>query len=134
MSEHSHDYLVSSSLAFGRREFVIKVGHDGISFWTDKMEGRKAIDKKPARSISEIFDPIRFATNSRIYDEYTYQAPVPEADLKRIRDELSPRYWNEETLPYDFDLDRQLDAIFEPIFWGQINPQLSRPCVRPPKS
>jgi len=134
MSEHSHDYLISTAIYFDAREFVVMVDHKGVSFWTDKAEGRKVIDKKPVRNVWEIFDRTRFATNMRIYDEYTYQAPVPEADLKRIRDELSPRYWNMETLPHDFDLDKQLDAILEPIFWEQINPQLSRPCIRPPKS
>ena len=135
MSEHSDDftpnrYLVGSSFVFGGREFEVLILHDGFSYWFDPFAKNEALKANPDLVVmAAISDGEQRKFLSEIHDEWTVKAPVPEADLREICEDLSARYWADCT--NDFDLDRRLDEILEPIFWSQVNPQLSVPVKKP---
>jgi hypothetical protein len=131
MSKHSHDFLISTNFDFGGRDIQVVVEHDGISYWTDVTGARQDVRKNSRKSAFEAFcDGDTKATDyiSHLHGEHTFFAPIPEADLKLIRDELSERYWAE--CDQDFSLSKKLEAILLPIFWEHVNPHLSSPCTR----
>jgi hypothetical protein len=132
MSEDAQDfgpenYLINTSFIFGGREFTVTVKHDGISYWFDSQIKNEVEKNNPDFRLN-VLCKNKPATQylERIYEEYTLTAPVPEAGLRQIREELSPRYWADE--PAD---DEVLDAILEPIFWENVNPQLASPIEKP---
>jgi len=134
MSEQSDDfgpnsYLVGNTFVFGDREFEVFVLHDGISYWFDPLAKNEALKSDPNLIImAAIFDGPQRKFLSQIHGEWTVKAEIPESDLCEIREQLSPRYWGD--CSQDFEMEKRLDAILEPIFWNKVNPQLSVPIKR----
>lgn len=134
MSSHPQDYLVSTCFDFGGRDIGVTVEHDGFSYWFDRTGAKRAIQKKSDVSRLAAFfgDKESAEYVSRVDDEHTIRVPIPEADLKLIRDKLSPQYWADSESGNDknFELEKALDKILEPLFWEYVNPLLSPPCTR----
>lgn len=130
MSEHfndpsSQDYLIGTSFIVGMTEFDVFVGHNGISYWIDENARYEEIQRDPSMvfgSIAGIEECRKKYINYE--EEFTIEAPVPEEDLEKIKYDLSPKYWNDQT---DKHTDEELDKILEPIFWNHINPYLPNP-------
>ncbi len=116
--EQPKDHLISTFLSFHGREFSVVVTHDGWSHWFEVSVISEYRHILYTASVSENAAK-HLASVER---EHTVRAQVPEAGLKLIREELSPRYWAEHPSADDI-----LDAILEPVFWQHINPQLSPP-------
>ena len=98
------DYLVLTGFTFGGRDFRVVVKHDGLSYWTDRS------------AVGSILD----SDFHRMAGEHTVQAPVPDGDLREIREQLSPLFWLEDHEIDEADakrVDQRLDEILEPIFW-----------------
>lgn len=129
MSEQPHDYLVSTYFSFGGRSIVVRVEHDGFSYWTDESAARNRFQETGKSGIDILAGDHQAARQlSQIYDEHTIRVEVPEEALRLIQEDLSPRYWSASA--DDADLDNKLDEILEPLFWEQVNPYLSPPCTR----
>lgn len=132
MSEQTDDfgpqcYLVGTAMMFGGREFTITVGHDGFSYWFDSFAYHQALKSDPGLvAMSAIPDSDERKFLSQIYDEWTVKVEVPEMELREMRDHLAPRYWSDDS-DKDFGLGKRLKEILEPIFWRDINSQLSLP-------
>ena len=90
------DYLICPSYSFGGRDIRVIVRHDGLSYWTDRS------------AVGSILDD-DFGQKS---EQHTVIVPVPPGELRVIRDEMSPLFWDDE--PY---ADEMLDAMLEPLFW-----------------
>lgn len=118
MTEPLQNHLISTFLEFHGREFSVVVTHDGWSHWFEVSVIRGYRHILYTASVSE--NAAKLLAN--VEREHTLKALVPEAGLKQIREELSPRYWAENPAP-----DEILDSILGPVFWQHINPQLSPP-------
>jgi hypothetical protein len=129
MSKQPHDYLVSTCFDFNGRSISVTVEHDGFSYWLDESSARRLNQKEQNSTKFLSGDEQAGRRWSRIYEEHTIQVAMPEDSLKVIREELSVRYWA-DTCDKDFDLEKRLDAILEPLFWEYVNQYLSPPCTR----
>ncbi|MGD0259299.1 MAG: hypothetical protein ABSD29_05670 [Verrucomicrobiota bacterium] len=126
MSYNIGDYLISTCFDFGGHDIGVKVTHDGYSHWFDASPVRDLNIAHPGYTLlAWAVDADKAKHLEGIQNEYTLKAPVPEEGLRKIREELSPRYWAGE--PAD---DSILDAILEPIFWEHVAPYLSPPVTR----
>ena len=126
-NDAQQDYLVSFPFMFGSRALDVTVGHDGFSYWFDSFAQVDAVKRDPDLILKAAFlRGERLKYLDQIRDEWTIKALVPEVELREIREVLSPRYWA-DSCDHDWDLEKRLKAILEPIFWKDVNPQLSVP-------
>ena len=104
-------FLVSTFMEFGGREFNVTVTHDGFSYWFDPHADNQ------------------MAATKDFPEEWSARSKVSDEAFAVIRDDLSHRYWSEK---WGENFDKTLHAILVPIFWADINPQLSAPVSREP--
>lgn len=137
MSEDAPDFdhesfLVSTFMVFGGREFDVTVMHDGMSYWFDPLAKNQILAADQELTLkAAIFRGKELKLLQRIHDEWTVSAKVPDDGLAMIRSDLTHRCWSDN---WGSDFDKRLDAILEPIFWKEINPQLSVPVSKSSKS
>lgn len=115
--------LVLSSFIFGNREFRVEVRHDGFSYWFDSValnDAQKANPDLIVKAAANLQPERQFL--EYLMEEYTLRAKVQEVEMKEVRETLSDLFWLDDTPDW---VVTRIDEILEPIFWREINPQLS---------
>lgn len=119
-------------LQIADREFLIEVGHDGISYWDD-YQTRRSLRGEQDRDL-EIKSVVGDArARRRLHaeiDEFTVSFPLDPDVLARVRE--AARLLAEDR--WTVTDEEQLDTLLLPLFWSEVNPHLPHPMVPPTRN
>lgn len=121
--------IFSYSMVFHDREFMIEFHRDGVSHWQDWTLKKRLAQNDDARDFigAAIFSDARAA--QRFDDrrkEFTVSVALEREAMSFVEVASDMAATDKWTTAHE----RRLDRILAPIFWRDVNPQLSLPIER----
>ena len=112
-------------LAIGGREFAIQVTRDGVMRWDDYQERRRSTaEGRRSKTLPELLasgQPVSILASEA--DEFTVSFQLSAEHFARIC-EAASRFAADQ---WSASEEERLDEQLIPLFWRQVNPNLSHP-------